>query len=310
MFATFVIGLREGLEAALVVGILVAFLVKSGRSDVLPRLWIGIGLAVLLSLAVGFVLTFGAYTLSFEAMEVLGGTLSILAVAMVTWMVFWMQRAARTMRTSLEHDLGTAIAAGGLTGIVAIGFISVAREGVETALFMWSIVRSVGGGADALIGAALGLLTAIVLGWLIYRGMVRINLRTFFTLTSAFLIVVAAGVLAYGIHDLQEAGVLPGPFAAGAPIDPITGLVAVGLGAFPFGWAFQLDGVVSAASPLASFLKGTIGFSPSMTWLEITVWAVYMVAVGGLFIRRFLSSSPPRSPATVGNAPTVPAHQQ
>jgi high-affinity iron transporter len=220
LFATFTIGLREGLEAALVIGILVAFLVRSDRRDVLPRLWLGVGLGIALALGLGFILTFGAYTLSFEAQEVIGGTLSIVAVAMVTTMVFWMLRAARTMRKELEDGLTRAIATGGLWGVPAIGFISVAREGIETALFLWSMVRSFGGTGDALIGAVVGLLVAGALGYLIYRGMVRIDMRRFFTVTSAFLIVVAAGVLAYGIHDLQEAGVLPGPFSAGAPIDP------------------------------------------------------------------------------------------
>ena len=143
---------------------------------------------------------------------------------MVTWMVFWMQRHGRDLRGRLESDLGEAVATGGLWGVVAIGFISVAREGVETALFLWSVVRSLGGASEALIGAALGSAVAAAprLGPSI-AGMVRVNLRVFFTWTGAFLILVAAGVLAYGIHDLQEAGVLPGPFTAAAPIDPATG---------------------------------------------------------------------------------------
>ena len=296
MLPTFLIGLREGLEAALVVGILVAWLTRSGRRDVLPRLWLGVVLAVLLSLGFGFVLTFGGYTLSFLAQEIIGGTLSIIAVGLVTWMVFWMQRAARDLRGHLEGDLGRAVAADSLWGVVAIGFISVAREGVETALFLWSMVRSLGGSPDALLGAMLGILTAVVLGWLIYRGMVRINLRVFFTWTGAILIVVAAGVLAYGVHDLQEAGVLPGPFTAAAPIDPATGAVAVGLAGFPFGWAFQLGDVVPPDGPIAAILKGTIGLMPEMTWLSVIAWAAYLIVVGTLFVRRFLAR-PPERPA-------------
>jgi high-affinity iron transporter len=296
VFATFVVGLREGLEAALVVGILIAFLVRSERRDVLPRLWLGVGLAIGLALGVGFVLTFGAYTLSFEAQEVLGGTLSILAVAMVTFMVFWMQRAARSIKGELEQGMARALATGGLWGVVAIAFISVAREGVETALFLWSIVRSLGGASDVLIGAVLGLLVAAVLGYVIYRGMVRINLRVFFNVTSALLIVVAAGVLAYGIHDLQEAGVLPGPFTAAAPIDPATGAVAVGLAGFPFGWAFSISDVLPPDSAVAAVLKGTIGLSPEMTWLEVIAWATYLVVVGSIFLRRLRADRPVRAP--------------
>ena len=304
MFATFVIGLREGLEAALVIGILVAFLVRSDRRDVLPRLWLGIALAVALSLAFGFILTFGAYTLSFQAQEVLGGTLSILAVAMVTFMVFWMQRAARGLKGELEGGMQRALATGGMWGVVAIGFISVAREGVETALFLWSIVRSFGSGPEALVGAVAGLLAAVVLGYLIYRGMVRINMRVFFTATSLALIVVAAGVLAYGIHDLQEAGVLPGPYTAAAPIDPTTQAVATGLAGFPFGWAISIGDVMPPDSALAALLKGTIGLTPEMSWLEVIAWATYLLVVGTIFIRRARTPAPPR-PAIVHPSPSV-----
>lgn len=305
MFATFVIGLREGLEAALVIGMLVAFLVRSDRRDVLPRLWLGVGLAIALALGIGFVLTFGTYTLSFEAQEVIGGSLSILAVALVTTMVFWMLRAARTMRKELEAGLTKALATGGLWGVVAIAFISVAREGIETTLFLWSMVRSFGGAGDALIGALVGLLAAAGLGYLIYRGLVRIDMRRFFTVTSAVLIVVAAGVLAYGIHDLQEAGVLPGPFATGAPINPATGQVAVGLAGFPFGWAFQIGDVIAPGGALAAVLKGTIGLSPEMTWLEVLTWAAYLVVVGTMFIRRTRVPAPPRPAPAAGQVSVV-----
>jgi high-affinity iron transporter len=305
LFATFVIGLREGLEAALVIGILVAFLVRSERADVLPRLWLGVGLAIAVSLGFGFILTFGAYTLSFEAQEVIGGTLSIVAVAMVTTMVFWMLRAARTMRKELEGGLTRALATSGLWGVVAIGFISVAREGIETALFLWSMVRSFGGTGDAPLGAVLGLLVAATLGYLIYRGMVRIDIRRFFTYTSAFLIVVAAGVLAYGVHDLQEAGALPGPFSAAAPVDPATGQVAVGASGFPFGWAFRIGDVLPPGGALAAILKGTVGLSPEMSWLEVLAWGTYLAIVGYVFINRTRTPSPMRSSIPAGQESAI-----
>jgi high-affinity iron transporter len=306
VLSTFLIGLREGLEAALVIGILVAWLTRTERRDVLPRLWLGVGLAVALSLGFGFVLTFGASTLSFEAQEVIGGSLSILAVALVTWMVFWMQRTARTMRSHLESDLGRAVATGGLWGVVAICFVSVAREGLETALFLWSMVRSLGGSPSSLLGAIVGLAAAMTLGWLIYRGLVRINLRVFFTWTSALLIIVAAGVLAYGIHDLQEAALLPGPFSAAAPIDPATGAVAVGWAGFPFGWALRLGDLLPPDGAVAAILKGTIGLAPEMSWLEVIAWAAYLSIVGMLFVRRF-GDHPRSRPGVVADAiPSVP----
>ena len=300
LLATFLIGLREGLEAALVVGILVAYLSRLGRRDVLPRLWVGVGLAVALALTIGAVLTFGAYTLTFEAQELLGGTLSLVAVAMVTWMIFWMQRTARTLKRTLEGGVDRALATGGLWGLVAIGFVSVAREGVETTLLLWSMVQSFGEAPAALAGALLGLAAAVVLGWALARGMLRLDLRVFFGWTGAFLVIVAAGVLAYAIHDLQEAGVLPGPFTAAAPIDPVTGEVAVGWAALPFGWAFDVSAAIPPGSALAAMLQATVGFMPRMSWLQVIAWVLYVGIVGGIWLRGQLRSRPAARPAPAG----------
>ncbi|WP_345801321.1 iron uptake transporter permease EfeU [Microbacterium sp. AZCO] len=295
MLATLLIGLREGLEAALVVGILVAYVTRLGRRDVLPRLWAGVGLAVGLALVIGGILTFGAYTLTFEAQELLGGLLSVVAVAMVTWMIFWMQRTARTLKRSLESDVARALASGGMWAIVVIGFVSVAREGVETTLLLWSMVQSFGDAPAALLGALLGLAAAVVLGWLLARGMLRLDLRRFFTWTGAFLIIVAAGVLAYAVLDLQEAGALPGPFTDAAPVDPATGAVLVGLQAFPFGWAFDVTGAIPPGSALATVLQATVGFMPRMSWLQVVAWVLYVVIVGGLWARLQFRRSPAAS---------------
>ncbi len=300
MAATFLIGLREGLEAALVVGILVAYLRRTGRADVLPRLWLGVGIAVVGSLTLGAVLTFGAFGLSFQAQEAIGGALSIVTVALVTWMVFWMLGAARGLSHELEAGVDRAVQRSAW-GLMSVGVLSVGREGIETTLFLWSTVRSFGVGPGAVVGAVAGLLCAVGLGWLIYRGMVRINLAVFFRWTGAALVLVAAGVLAYGFHDLQEAGLVPGPFTAAAPIDPATGAVAAGAAAFPFGWAFQLSDVIAPDGVLGVLLKGTVGFSPDMTWVEVVVWAVYIAVVGALFVRRaFARPNPARAQAPAG----------
>lgn len=304
MLATFLIGLREGLEAALVVGILVAYLSRMGRRDVLPRLWAGVGLAIALALGIGAILTFGAYALTFEAQELIGGLLSLLTVAMVTWMIFWMQKTARTMKRTLEGGVDRALSTGGAWAIVAIGFVSVAREGIETTLLLWSMVQSFGDAPSALLGAVLGLLAAVALGWLLARGMVRIDLRRFFAWTGAFLVIVAAGVLAYAIHDLQEAGALPGPFTAAAPLDA-TGAVATGWAAFPFGWAFDVSGVIAPGSTPAALLQATVGFMPQMTWLQVVAWTVYLAVVGTIFVRGLRR---PRSaaPSAGSSGPATP----
>ncbi len=269
MFANFLIGLREGLEAALVVGILVAYLVKTGRRELLSRVWLGVGVAVSVSIAFGALLTFGPRGLSFEAQETLGGTLSIVAVVFVTWMIFWMARTARSLKGELESKLDVAAEAGAWS-LVTLAVLAVGREGLETALFLWSAAKATGSSTDPIIGGLLGLITAVVLGVLIYRGALTLNLAKFFTWTGGLLIIVAAGVLAYGVHDLQEAGILPG-------LDNL---------------AFDVSQQIPPSSWYGTLLKGTINFSPQTTWLELIVWFAYVVPVMTLFIRMVRPSAP------------------
>ena len=309
MLATFLIGLREGLEAALVVGILVAYLRRLGRRDALPKMWAGVGLAIALALGIGAILTFGAYELTFQAQELIGGGLSLVAVAMVTWMIFWMQRAGRTMKATLEGGIDRALTVGGLWALIAIGFVSVAREGIETTLLLWSMVQSFGDAPSALVGALLGLSVAVVLGWLISRGALRLDLRRFFAWTGGFLVIVAAGVLAYALMDLQEAGALPAPLTAAAPSDPAPGAVAVGAAGFPFGWAFDVSAAIAPGGALASVLQATVGFMPAMTWLQVLAWGLYILVVGGLYLRGLRSARPSTRGASAAT-PTSSLTQQ
>ncbi len=266
-FANYLIGLREGLEAALVVSILIAYLVRTDRRDLLPRIWAGVGLAVGVSLAFGALLTFGRRGLTFEAQELIGGVLSIVAVGFVTWMIFWMARAARGMGAQLRHAVDQAAVAGRWS-LAVVAALAVGREGLETALFLWAATQAVtsdgGSTTTPLIGAALGLATAVALGWAIYKGALRINLTRFFTWTGAFLIVVAAGVLSYGVHDLQEAGVLPG-------------LTTV---------LFDVSGVIEPGTWYATLLKGIFNFSPVTTVLEGVAWVAYLVPTMAIFLTK------------------------
>lgn len=277
MLANFLIGLREGLEAALIVSILVAYLVKADRRHDLRYIWAGVGIAVGISLLFGAILTYGPKGLTFEAQEIIGGTLSIVAVGFVTWMVLWMATASRSLSSTLRSSLDGATKPWSLT---VVALLAVGREGLETALFIWAATqaaaRDTGATWQPLLGALLGILVAVVLGYLIYRGALRINLSKFFTWTGAFLIVVAAGVLAYGVHDLQEAGVLPGLHTI----------------------AFDVSHIVTLDSVLGAVLKGVLNFSPVTTVLEATVWVAYVVVVGGLFIQRNRAAHRP-APATV-----------
>ena len=262
MLANFLIGLREGLEAGLVVGILIAYLVKIGRRDVLPRVWLGVGLAVALSLGLGCLLTFGTYGLSFAAQELIGGLLSIVAAGFVTWMIFWMLRTARGLSRELRSEVDSHLTGAGW-GLVLIAFLAVGREGLETALFIWAAVQASGSTTLPLIGASLGIAVSVVLAYLIYRGVLTINLSKFFTYTGVFLIVVAGGVLAYGVHDLQEAGFLPG-------LNTL---------------AFDVSAAVPPDSWYGTLLKGVFNFSPATTVFEAVAWAAYVVPVMYFFLR-------------------------
>ncbi|SBW22998.1 Ferrous iron permease [Candidatus Protofrankia californiensis] len=274
MFANYLIGLREGLEASLAVGILIAYLVKSDRRDRLTPIWGGVTAAVALSLLFGAVLTFTSSRLSFEAQEAFGGTLSIIAVGFVTWMVFWMRRTARFLKTELHQRLDAALAIG-TAALVFTAFLAVGREGLETALFLWTAVQAAGDSSDPVLGAALGLASAVVLGYLFYRGAVRINLATFFTYTGAALVVVAAGVLSYGVHDLQEAGILPG-------LNTL---------------AFDVSDAVPPDSWYGTLLKGTVNFTPASTWLQIAAWLAYLTPVMTLFFLPSRTATPAGTPS-------------
>ena len=264
MIANLLIALREGLEAALVVSIIVAYLVKTDRRDALPKLWIGVGLATLIPLVAGAIMTWGPKTLSFQGQEILGGTLSFVAVGLVTWMIFWMGKNARELKGELEGSLSKALAEDGSGwGVVWIAVVAVGREGVETALFVWATVRS---SIETSImqttaGVVTGLVLAIVLGVLIYQGAVRINLRIFFATTGYFLVVVAAGIVAYGIGDLQEAGVLPGIMSHAWDLSSY-----LPASTSPLHWLYVL-------------LQAMFQFNLQPTVLQAVGWCLYIVPV-------------------------------
>jgi len=282
MLANYLIGLREGLEASLVIGILIAYIVRTGRRDLLGAVWTGVGVAAAVSLAVGAALTLGPRGLSFKAQETIGGVLSIAAVGLITWMIFWMGKTARFLKSHLEDGLERAIALG-KGAIIAMALVAVGREGLETALFLWAGIQAAGSTSAPITGALLGLATAMGLGYLIYRGAVRINLRVFFQWTGLFLIVVAAGVLAYGIHDLQEAGVLPGSETL----------------------AFDVTATIPPGSFAGALLKGIFNFSPASTILEVIAWVSYLVPTVWLFARMAFARVP--RPAAVPEPATAPA---
>ena len=271
MLANYLIGLREGLEASLVVAMLVAYIVKLERRSLLPRLWAGVALAVLLSLGVGAFLQLTSQQLTFQAQEAFGGFMSLLAVALITWMIFWMASHAKGIRAHLHGEIDKALLGGAWT-LTIVAFVSVGREGLETALFLWAGITASGETVEPIAGAVLGLATAVVLGFIVYKGAVRLNMQKLFAWTGAGLIIVAAGVLSYGLHDLQEASILPG----------LNNL------------AFDVSAQIPPGSWYGTLLKGVFNFSPATTWLEFVAWWAYVVPTMFLYIRMLRKRPAPR----------------
>jgi len=261
VFASYLIGLREGLEATLVVTILVAFLVKSGRKDKLPLVWAGVGIAVALSLAAGGLLTFTSAVLGTREQELFEGIASLLATVFVTFMIFWMKATSRRLSAELRERLDEALRIG-TAAVVVLAFVSVIREGLETALLWFAAAQGAASSTTPLVGVTLGLLTAVAIGWGLYRSVLRIDLGRFFTWTGLLLILVAAGIVKYGVHDLQEAGVLPG----------LTDQ------------AFDISGVLDPGAWYTALLTGMFNITAQATVLETIAWALYAVPVLVLFL--------------------------
>jgi high-affinity iron transporter len=203
-----VVVLREGFEASLVVGIVLAFLDRTGRRDGFAAVWVGVAAALALSLAVGIALFAAGAELEGTSEAVFEGVVMLVAAGLLTWMIFWMRGRARTLRSEIEGRTKAALDAGSAVGLGLVVFLGVAREGVETALFLFGSVEG-SNRALSLLGAAIGGAAAVGLGYLFYRGSHRLNLRTFFTVTSALLLVFAGFLLARGLHELSAAGVIP-----------------------------------------------------------------------------------------------------
>ncbi|MFJ8019087.1 iron uptake transporter permease EfeU [Streptomyces sp. NPDC096311] len=288
-FPSFLIGLREGLEAGLIVSVLVATLVRSDQRARLPHVWTGVAAAIGLSMSFGAVLTFTAANLPGKSQEAFGGTLSLVAVVFVTAMVFWMRRSARTFSGEIKQKVTAALGMGAGV-LIATSFLAVGREGLETALFLWTTAQAAGSSSGPLAGAAVGLLIAAALCWGLYRRVLHINLTRFFSITGSVLIVIAAGVLGYGMRDLQEATVIPGGTS----------------------YAFDLSAHLDPASWYVTVVQGTLNLTPQMTWLQVGVYGAYLAIVMTLFVHGVRGAAPAKpvpvvSAAAVAAAPTAGA---
>jgi high-affinity iron transporter len=279
--ASYLIGLREGLEMVLVVSVLVAYLVKTGRRQQLLPVWSGVAAAVVVSVGFGWLLTYVSSTVLYGPQhELFDAITSTVAVALVTWMIFWMRRTARKLSGELRGRLDGAVGLG-LGAVVGIAFLAIVREGLETTLLFFASAQGATT-ASPLVGLAVGLLSAVAIGVALYQGAVRINLSRFFTISGVLLVFVAAGIFKYAVHDFQEAGVLPGlathAFDASSWLDPSRWYSAV--------------------------VAGLFNITPQPSVLEMVAYAVYLLPVLAFFLLpgRAARTTPAAAPA----APPAP----
>jgi high-affinity iron transporter len=275
LLPTFVIGLREGFEAALIVGIIAAFLGQRGERQALRYVWFGVVLAVAICAAAAVGLYLIGLSLPFREREIMEGILALAAVAGVTYMIVWMRGHARALKQTLESEAAHALVTGSSWALVGMAFLAVLREGLETAVFMLAAFQSSNAPLLTGFGAVLGVIAAIGLGYAIFRGGLRINMARFFGLTGFVLVLVAAGLLATAVHDLAEAGV-------------------ISLGQQP---ALDLSWLITPGTIQAALLTGLLGFQPVPSVAELAVWLAFAVPMS-LFV---LLPHRPR-PATPSNA--------
>ncbi len=257
MIPTLVIGLREGLEASLIVGIIAAFLGRNGRKDALRQVWVGVIGAILLCLLIGTGLIVLSQELPQRQQEGMETVIGLFAVVMVTFMILWMSRHSRSMKRELEGAASAALARGSARALVAMAFLAVLREGFETSVFLVSVLQNSGNAATAAIGAVLGILIAVAIGYGIYRGGVRLNMGRFFRITGLVLVLVAAGLVMTSLHTAHEAGWLNVGQAR----------------------ALDLTWLVRPGTVLVALFTGVLGIWPQPTVVEVAGWLVYAVPV-------------------------------
>jgi high-affinity iron transporter len=272
-------GLREGVEAALIVSIVLAYLVRTGNGEHTAKIWLGTGIAVATSAVLGLVIfnTVGRFQEPYE--QIFEGSTMLLAAAVVTWMLFWMRRQSAGVKGELQAAVDRVLDSGGAWGLAILAFTAVIREGVETSLFLVGQATSAQANAGSVfVGALIGLAIAVALGYGLYRGSRRINLQVFFRWTGIALVFIAAGLLSHAIHEFIDVGVFgSGPWTA---------------------TAFDFSGVLSHDEGIGAFLRAIFGYSASPEILTLGIHVTYVVAVLALYLRPTPPRNPTPSPAT------------
>ncbi|OGO40410.1 MAG: hypothetical protein A2147_02510 [Chloroflexi bacterium RBG_16_57_8] len=274
MLSSLLITLREGLEAALIVGIILAYLVRTNNRAAFKSVWLGVGLAVLASLGAGVAIYVTAGELSGRAEEVFEGLAMFLAAGILTWMIFWMRRQAVDIRANLQSQVQATLAGGSWLGLAFLAFVAVVREGIETVLFLFAATRTAESPLSFTIGGFVGLAVAIAMGYGIYRGTARLNLRAFFNVTSVVLIVFAAGLLAHGIHEFHEAGIIP----------PVVEHV------------WNTNNILPESSTAGRFLTAVLGYNGNPSLVEVGAFSVYLVVALFSYFRPYRKERLARPP--------------
>ena len=280
--AGFVTGLREGVEAALIVAIVLAYLVRSGSADQAPKVWLGTGAAALVSIAAGALIfrTVGSFRAPYEQYFE-AGTL-LVATVVVTWMLFWMRRQSMAIRGELHARLDRVLTEGSAWGLAILAFSAVIREGLETSVFLVGQTTSAASSASSIVvGALIGLAVAIAIGWMFYSGSRRIDLRSFFRWTGIGLIFIAAGLASHAVHELIEVGVIP------------FGTKAV----------FDISNVLPDEAGIGQFLRAILGYSAAPEGTTLVVYLAYLVVVLALYLRPAKPVTPPARPVPAPDAP-------
>ena len=263
MLGNYLIGLREGLEAALVVSILLVYVQKTNRQALTKYVAYGVGAAVIASIFVAIGLESISSELGSTLEPIFAGSVSFLAVVFVTWMIFWMKKSAKSISSDLRNRLDEAAVSGGQVAVAMMAFVAVIREGAETAIFYWAAAQATGSATTSLIGLTLGLGTAVGLGWAIYESAASVNLPKFFRVTGVLLVFVAAGVLSYGIHEFQEVGLMPGEDSV----------------------LLNLSAILTDGSILSTLVSGIFNIKATTTSVQAIAYVVYVAVVLYAFLK-------------------------
>lgn len=263
MLASFLITLREGLEAALIIGIILAYLARTGSRQSFKPVWLGTSLAVLVSLIAGAAIYLLAGEFSGQAEEIFEGLAMFVATGVLTWMIFWMRKQAVDIKAHLHAKIQSVLTSGSSRGLVILAFVVVVREGIETVLFLFAATKVAESPLLFTVGGFLGLVIAIVIGYSIYKGTSKLNLRTFFNVTSLVLILFAAGLLTHGLHEFHEAGIIP----------PVVEHV------------WDINYILPEKSTFGRFLTAIVGYNGNPSLIEVIAYPLYLALALGSYFR-------------------------